>query len=583
MKDSLAQAYQGTCVVPGVAEGVLRFFDPSWSVAQDEPSQYVGDPEIEVGRYHREAASLGSDLHEAAKQLDADALPREADIVRRHARLLDDAELTREIEQVIRLGFTKASVAAGRILRRRARSFEQSQFPGLADRAAEFDDLAVQLGRRLADRAAEARIEEGGPDVVWAAKELLPSLVLEARRRGARAFVVERGTPFSHAAILARSFGLPVLRMPVIETLRSREGTMVRIDAAQGELALVSAVGPSPLPRSTGGVVRREKRSPVRLWASVATPEQLEGLDWSGIEGVGLFRTETMFLAHGHDFLREAEQIAVYSRLFELCKGRPVTIRTLDVGADKVLPYMPLGNSDNPQLGLRAHRVFHFHPELLITQVRAILQAARGDTRLRIVYPMVESVEQWRFVGRLTEDAIASLHSAGAPFLERFQRGPLVETPSAAWGFSRLLREADFAAIGSNDLVQYLFAVDRSNASVSHLYRPEHPIVLQVLKTLVDEARTAAKPLSICGEIASDTRLLPVLVGLGLEDFAVPVGTLPEVQACLGSLSVVECRELANRCLAADGADEVRDFIADWRDRHPPEHVNRFETTAEGN
>ena len=183
MKHSSSQAYQGTCVVPGVAEGILRFFHPSWSVAQDEPPQYVGDPEIEVGRYHREAASLGSDLHEAAKQLDADALPREADIVRRHAQLLDDGELTREIEQVIRLGFTKASVAAGRILRSRARSFEQSQFPGLADRAAEFDDLAVQLGRRLTDRAAEARIEEGGRDVVWAAKELLPSLVLEADRK----------------------------------------------------------------------------------------------------------------------------------------------------------------------------------------------------------------------------------------------------------------------------------------------------------------------------------------------------------------------------------------------------------------
>lgn len=569
MKHSSSEAYQGTCIVPGVAEGILRFFEPSWSVAQDEPPQHLGDPEIEVGRYHREAASLGSDLHEAAKQLDADALPSEADIVRRHAQLLDDVDLTREIEQVIRLGFTKASVAAGRILRSRARSFEQSQFPGLADRAAEFDDLAVQLGRRLTDRAAEARIEEGGPDVVWAARELLPSLVLEARRRGARAFVVERGTPFSHAAILARSFGLPVLRMPAIETLRSREGAMVRIDAAQGELTLASANGRSTSPCGVAGIVRRKERSPVRLWASVATPEQLEGFDWSGVEGVGLFRTETMYLAHGHDFLREAEQIAVYGRLFELCKGWPVTIRTLDVGADKALPYMPLGGSDNPQLGLRAHRVFHFHPELLITQMRAILQAAHGDTRLRIVYPMIESIEQWRFVGRLTEDAIATLYSAGVPFQERFQRGPLIETPSAAWGFSRLLREADFAAIGSNDLVQYLFAVDRSNASVSHLYRPEHPIVLQVLKTLVDGARTAGKTLSICGEIASDTRLLPVLVGLGLEDFAVPVGMLPEVQGCLGNVSVVECRELAERCLAADGADEVRDLIAEWGDRHP--------------
>ena len=163
-------------------------------------------------------------------------------------------------------------------------------------------------------------------------------------------------------------------------------------------------------------------------------PEQLEGFDWSGVEGVGLFRSEAMFLAYGHDFLREAEQSAVYARLFELCDGRPITVRTLDVGADKVLPYMPLEAEDNPQLGLRAHRVFHFHPELLITQIRAILQAARDTAQLSILYPMIESIEQWRFVRRLTDDAITSLHAAGVPFQERFQRGPLVETPSAVWG-----------------------------------------------------------------------------------------------------------------------------------------------------
>jgi phosphoenolpyruvate-protein kinase (PTS system EI component) len=172
-------------------------------------------------------------------------------------------------------------------------------------------------------------------------------------------------------------------------------------------------------------------------------------------------------------------------------------------------------------------------------------------------------------VRRLTDEAIATPRSANAPFQEYFHRGPLVETPSAVWDFSRLLRESDFAAVGSNDLVEYLFAVDRNSASVSHLYRPEHPVVLRVLKTLVDGARAVGKPLSICGEIASDTRLLPVLVGLGVEDFAVAVGMLPEVQACLGRMSVTECRELADGCLPADDADELRTLIADRRACHP--------------
>lgn len=561
--------YQGTCVVPGIAEGVLRFFDPSWAVgAAQPPRQPAADSDAEVGRYQQEATLLASDLEEAARQLDTDALHQEADFVRRHALMLADGELSRQIEHAIRQDRVTASEASGRILRTRASEFEQSQFPGLADRAAEFNDLAIQLRRRLADRAAEARIEAGGMGVIWAARELLPSLVLEARQHGARGFVIEHGTPYSHAAILARSFALPVVRMPAMETLRSHEGEHIQVDATRGELVLTETLVRPPSPSQTIVPVQSREQSPVRLWVSIANPDQLKELDWSGVEGVGLFRTEAMFLAHGHDFLREAEQRAVYTRLFELCGGRPVTVRTLDVGADKVLPYMPREAEDNPQLGLRAHRMFHFHPELLITQVRAILQAAHGTAQLRILYPMIESIEQWRFIRRLTDDAIATLHSTDTPFQERFERGPLVETPSAAWGFARLLRESDFAAIGSNDLVQYLFAVDRNNASVAHLYRPEHPVVLRVLRTLADEARAAGKPLLLCGEIASDTKLLPVLVGLGLEHFSVTAGMSPQVRRFLVQLSVPECRELANRCLEADEADEVQDIIADWRDDH---------------
>ena len=223
-----------------------------------------------------------------------------------------------------------------------------------------------------------------------------------------------------------------------------------------------------------------------------------------------------------------------------------------------------MGPQENPQLGLRAHRLYRYHPEILITQIRAILRAARPDTRLRIMYPLIETEDQWRFVQELTDRAVESLEEEGREFCREFQVGPLIETPIAAWRFDRLAGRADFVSVGTNDLVQYLFAVDRNNANVGFMYQPEHPAVLQVLKDLQEKSGVLGKRLTICGEIAGDLRLLPLLVGLGLEDLSVNPPAVPGVHEALRLLDLSKCTELAQACLEADGIEEVRERLDRW-------------------
>ena len=308
-------------------------------------------------------------------------------------------------------------------------------------------------------------------------------------------------------------------------------------------------------------VERAPDAPPTRVWISIADPRQLEIIDWTGIEGVGLYRSEALFLRHREGFPSEAEQLAVYRRLFRLAGERPVVFRTADLGADKPVEHMHFGPQDNPCLGLRAHRLFRFHPEILLTQIRAMLRAAQGGHRLRLLYPMIESIEQLRFVQGLVDKAIQSLVDEGLAFQRDFLEGVLIETPSAAWSFGRLLAEVDFASIGTNDLVQYLFAVERNAANVADLYQPEHPVALQVIHSLAEEAAAAGKPLSICGEMAADTSMLPVLVGLGVTDISIAAGAGNAVRQTLASLDTAGCESLAKRCLQADTVTEVRTLL----------------------
>lgn len=559
-----AEIMKGRLLIPGLAEGVLRMVTFPSAGPSLTNRRRIEDAEAEVEHYRHHTDAMAAELDESARQLERRDLTSEAEILRAHALLVRDESLQRDVERAVRESLLQAEVAVAQAFEAVAMRFEQLEYALLAERATDLRDLAARLQHRLAtgttDRLFEAFDES--EDTILATEELLPSLVLKAADRRVRGFVVVRGTPTSHAAILARSFGFPVLLVPDLTMLHDHEGRPTLIDADRGELLIDPAPGEAARRSSYERVTpRRPDHAPLQLWLSIVTPSQLTGVDWKGIEGIGLYRTETLFMEHPDGLPSEEEQVHVYGELFERCTGRPVTVRTLDIGGDKTLPHFSPGPQDNPFLGLRAHRVFHYHPEILITQLRAILRAAHGYDGLRLLFPMIESLDAWHFVQSLLEEAVASLQAEGRPYQSCFEQGVLVETPSAVWAFPGLLKHVDFASIGTNDLVQYLFAVDRTSPNVGHFYRPEHPIVLQVLQRLAEQAQAAAKPLSMCGEMGSEPHLLPLLAGLGIPSVSIALGQRRRVEEQLARLSLSDCRALAAKSLQANTADEVRALL----------------------
>jgi len=554
----------GDPIAPGTALGLLQLgpegpWAPQGAVA-------AGDPTHEVERFRHAVAALEQDIAGTVHRLETEAFHAEAQIMRTHLEMLRDPELHRQVLDLIQGCCHRAETAVEQVLETIANVIRCADDPVLAERAIDLRDLAGRLAASMDTRRQTARaIAEGViENAVVVLPELLPSVVLEARETGAVGFVVEQGTGVSHAAILAKSFGMPVVRVGALESVRPFAGRTVLVRGDDGEVLVEPAeteLAARRPPPDAVPAARALDAVQTRLWVSIVDPDQLEAFDWSGIAGVGLYRSEALFLRYREQFPGEQEQFEVYRQLFRLAGDNPVVFRTLDLGADKPVEHMRFGPQENPCLGLRAHRLFRFHPELLMTQIRAVLRAAHGAHRLSLMYPMIADLEQLRFVRGLVEKAVRSLANEGLPFQHDFRQGVLVETPSAAWGFERLLEEVDFASVGTNDLVQYLFAVERNAANVADLYQPEHPLVLQVIRALAKQAKTAGKPLSICGEMASDPALLPVLAGLGVTDVSVVPGAAKALGGVLASSDTACCHDLAEQCLSADSADEVRALL----------------------
>jgi phosphoenolpyruvate-protein kinase (PTS system EI component)/YHS domain-containing protein len=546
---------QGASLSPGRAIGHLCV--AGHGVARLSQQHSSQQPSREVERFRRHVTHLIEDLQQTVTVMDTKSMSAEAGILRAHMALLQDPEFHQQVHRSIHEAQHAAEEAVERVLDQMAELMASSADSFLAGRAADFHDLAQQLKGRLAgvDRDLHACVGDVD-DAIVVLDELLPSVVLKARELGVRGLVVSQGTDMSHGAILAKSFGIPVLRAADLELLRSFQHRCVLLDADGGRLVLdpqdveiaVEPVAPAPV----------AKTLPAKLWLSIVDGSQLGGIDWTGIEGVGLYRTEVLFMQHLDEFPGEEEQVRAYRQVFEAAGNRPVVIRTADLGADKRVAGMSFGPEQNPYLGLRAHRIFRFHPEIAVTQLRAILRAAAGDHQLRLMFPMLETLDQWRFMQQLVSQAQGSLRTEGLEYQEDYRQGVLIETPSAVWSFDEFLDVVDFASVGTNDLVQYFFAVDRDTANVADFYQPEHPVMLQVLQSLAARARQFGKPLSICGEIAADPQLVLLLIGLGIEDISVNPSQVPVLRRHLAGLTQDDCRTLAEACLRAKTVDEVR-------------------------
>lgn len=550
---------------PGFMAGKLCIFEGDAS-SPDHETTHIDDPAAEIERFEKQVATVVKELEKIAASLRETSFDAEADIVQAHIYLLKDPQFHKDVHSLILNNGLNAQKAAGKVLRRIIVTLEESG-KWLSERTTDFRDILNRLETKQSERE-NAFIEslESISHPVIVTSELLPSLVLEARRLTQCAFIAEKGTATSHAAILAKSFGFPAVRIANLEEVQSAAGRDVLIDAIHGHVVLnpdaqqikqfreaIRAV-PSPKPKS----------DLANLWINITDPLQVSPEVLMRIEGIGLYRTEVLFMASKGDFPNEHEQYQVYRRLFESCEEMPVTFRTADIGGDKMLPYFSLGPQENPYLGLRAHRIYRFHPEIFVTQVRALLRAAQTQTKLRIMYPMIEDIEELRFIQNLLSQALDSLKSEGSDFREEFLQGIMIEVPSAAWEIDELLRCVDFASVGTNDLLQYFLAADRNNSNITDVYRAQSPPFLKMLKSLVTAAAAQGKPLSICGEIAANRTLLPLLIGIGFKDVSVDVHELDQVEKTLSILTRRECEQLAEACLHCRTSEEVSVMLREF-------------------
>jgi phosphoenolpyruvate-protein phosphotransferase len=408
------------------------------------------------------------------------------------------------------------------------------------------------------------------------AADLTPADTASLDRELALGIATAAGSPTSHSAILARSLGIPAAVGLGEALLSVPEGTELLLDGDAGTVHVEPDAGLAGEYKQRAAAREQAARSAraaaaepavtrdgrrIEVVANIGSPDDVPAAIENGAEGVGLLRTEFLFLERD-SMPSEDEQVAAYTSIAKGLQGRPLILRTLDVGADKPLPYLPQRPEANPFLGVRGIRLALEQPELLETQLRAVLRTA-AEYPLKVMFPMVATLEEFRQAKAVLADVRAGLERAGAPTPDELEVGVMIEVPAAALAAEQFAPEVDFFSLGTNDLTQYTMAAERGNAAVASLADGLHPSVLSLIRTVAEAATGHGKWVGVCGELASDPAAVPVLVGLGIAELSANAPAIPAVKQAVRGVDAEAARDLAERALELSSAAEVRKLVAD--------------------
>ncbi len=566
----------GVGASPGVALGRAHVLDRREVdiLEYDIPPEQVTE---EAARLAAAFAESRRQLAELRASLAREALGDHVHILDSHILMLEDSSLVGAAERLVAQDRINAEWAVRRAFATLRAQFEKIEDEYIRSRAHDLTYIEDRVLRNLMGQPRESVAGLHGP-VVVIAHDVAPAEVVALKRAGVLAIVTETGGPATHTAIMARSLELPAVVGLEGIVARVGAGDVVAVDGATGDVVVHAAAGD----RADFEERRRRFESaerallefkdlpcvtadgvPVLVTANIELADEVPIARAHGALGIGLFRTEFLFLGREGDWPDEEEQYACYRAVAEGIAPHPATIRTLDLGADKWLirpgPEVRL-DEPNPALGLRGIRLGLKIPSLLRTQVRAILRAS-AHGKVRLLVPLVSGVEQVRAVRALVAEVGRTLAAEGVPHDAALPVGAMIEVPSAALMADRLAREADFFSIGTNDLVQYTLAVDRGNEQVGDLYEPLHPAVLDILRRAADGAHAAGIPVAMCGEMAGNLTYLPILVGLGLDELSMAAAAIPRVKRALGGLRRDHCADLVQRAVACCTAIEVQRLL----------------------
>ena len=497
----------------------------------------------------------------------------QAEIFESHLLMLDDPDLHERIERSLGSNLVNVERIVVDIERELVDKLGQAEDPSLRERVSDIQDVARRIIGHLLERqrASPADLRE---DVILVARDLLPSDMISMNRDRVKAIVTESGGRTSHVAILARAFEIPAVLGLAGAMLKLRLATVVAVDGDRGLVVCDpddEALARSAASRSAA-VARQRKLDALRdlpacttdgkrvlVKANIEVPEEADTVLAHGVDGIGLFRSE--FLFFGGHVPDEEEQFLAYKRVIESMRGRPVTIRTLDIGGDKVLPELGAQDEKNPLLGWRAIRFCLSRQDIFKIQLRAILRAAVfGDTR--IMFPMIATMDELERALAVVDAARGECLGKGQKVAMELPIGIMIEIPAAAMTSDILARQADFFSIGTNDLIQYTMAVDRGNEKVAYLHEPYHPAVLRLIQRTIENGKAAGIPVGMCGEMAADPALAVVLLGLGLDEFSMSSASVPEVKSAIRSTNLSEAKAVAAAAMALSSSSEVAAYLS---------------------
>jgi len=569
---------------PGVVSGQLAVFAHEEVRIHPTPIQ---EDQIDHEMRRLEAALLKTreQIQKIKEQLAHSIGEQETGIFEAHLLVAGDSTIVSAVRKQLQLRKICVEHVYQHVIHTYAQSLRQVEDPYLRERAADILDVGRRvvhnlLGRKLADIYAL-----DAPSIILA-HDLSPSDTALLNRQMALGFATEAGSTTSHTAIMARSLNIPAV-VGLHEVLRRCEsGAPVILDGYSGLLI----VHPSEQTRYEYGQIEKRRHEVeqrlealrdtpadttdgrhIILSANVELPEDLPLIAESGAEGIGLYRTEFMFL-NRVQFPGEDEQMNIYRQVVQASRPHLAIIRTLDLGGDKLPTHQGLDPEANPFLGWRAIRYCLERPEIFKVQLRAICRSNPGG-KIRVMFPMIATREELAAALTLLREAREELKAAGIPAAEEVEAGAMIEVPSAALIAERLAPMVQFFSIGTNDLTQYTMAADRTNERVASLYQPTHPGVLSLIRRVVEAARNHGIWVGVCGEMASDVVMTPVLVGLGVDEMSMGSVSVPRVKKAIQSLSFAECEALALGVLQMDSGEEVRQQLEKVAQQKYPELV----------
>ncbi|EKA9043178.1 phosphoenolpyruvate--protein phosphotransferase [Listeria monocytogenes] len=566
----MAKELKGIAASDGIAIAkAYLLVEPDLSYEKTE----VTDVESEVKRFESALEVSRTELsmirEKAAKDLGED----KAQIFDAHLLVLNDPELTGPIEESIKNSKTNAETALQETTDMFIGMFESMDNEYMRERAADIKDVRKRVLSHLLGVTIPnpALIDE---EVVVVAADLTPSDTAQLNRNFVKGFVTDIGGRTSHSAIMARSLEIPAVVGTKEVTASVAKNDIVIIDGLEGNVIIhpteeqiahyEKIKSDFALQQAEWDKLKNEKTVSkdgvhVELAANIGTPNDLEGVISNGGEAVGLYRTEFLYMGRDN-FPTEEEQFEAYKAVVSGMDGKSVVVRTLDIGGDKTLPYLELPEEMNPFLGFRAIRLCFANEELFRTQLRALLRASVYGN-LKIMFPMIATVNEFRQARDILLYEKAKLKAAGTEVSDSIELGIMIEIPAAAVLADQFAKEVDFFSIGTNDLIQYTMAADRMNERVSYLYQPYNPSILRLVKMVIDASHKEGKWTGMCGEMAGDQTAVPLLLGLGLDEFSMSASSILKSRSLIKRLDQSEMVKLAEEALNKSTAEEVVELV----------------------